>query len=71
MRSPLPPQRPPTQVHPIEDFVTPEGRAAIERAKAAAAMNRITRKMDAVVQRLADLRETGGAPARERRRRGR
>ena len=55
----------------VYDVVPPEGRAGIERARTAAAFNRIGRKMDAVVQRLADLREAEEERRRERRRRGR
>lgn len=59
--------RPPS----VHDYVGPEGRAGIERARTAATFNRLTRKMDAVVQSLADIREAEEERRRERRRQGR
>lgn len=71
----LPTHRPVTlrDVRPmnIYDVVPPEGRAGIERAKVGAVVNGVTRKMDAVVQRLDDLREAQEERKREGRRRGR
>ena len=71
----LPTDGPPTirDVRPttIYDLVPPEGRAGIERARAAAALNRVSRKMDAVIQRLDDLADATEERRKERRRRGR
>ena len=50
---------------------TPLEQAAIAQAQARAAMNRLTRKMGAVVQRLDDRIAAEEEHRRERRRRGR
>ena len=71
----LPKHRPVTlrDVRPpsVFDYVPPEGHANIKAAQTTAAMRRLNRQMNGVVERLADLREAEEERHRERCRRGR
>ena len=55
----------------IYDVVPPSGHAAINKAKNDAALNRVSRKMDAIAQRLEDLAAMREEGERRRRRTGR
>ena len=55
----------------IYDVVPPEGRAGIAKAQVAAMTNRVSRRLDAVIQRLDDRIAAEDERRKERRRRGR
>ena len=73
MRSPLPPQRPPTKVHRLEDCLPPTNTAhlRIGIAKLQAKANRVDRSIAALWQQEQDRRAREEGAAAERRRKGR